>query len=128
MNDHLAERLAAALGSAYEAARCWGRGGMGAVYRATDRRLRREVAVKVLPPELGYSEDLRARCDVTALRPSPIASPPRGPSLRWTASGGKRSNRGPGACPRAFLLGRPDVPPLGRPPPHCHSARKSASV
>lgn len=34
---------------------------MGAVYRATDRRLRRDVAVKVLPPEMGYSEDLRTR-------------------------------------------------------------------
>jgi hypothetical protein len=34
---------------------------MGAVYRATDTRLRREVAIKVLPPELGLSADYRAR-------------------------------------------------------------------
>jgi hypothetical protein len=34
---------------------------MAEVYRATDRRLRREVAIKVLPPQLGYSPDLRAR-------------------------------------------------------------------
>lgn len=54
-------RLGAALGGNYQLGPELGRGGMAVVYRATDRRLRREVAVKVLPPELGYSSDLRTR-------------------------------------------------------------------
>ncbi len=59
--EALADRLAEALGSAYQLGPLLGQGGMAVVFRATDRRLRREVAVKVLPPQLGYSPNLHAR-------------------------------------------------------------------
>ena len=61
MPDELRSRLSAAVGDRYEISEEIGRGGMGVVFRGRDIRLRRAVAIKLLPPELAFREEVRTR-------------------------------------------------------------------
>jgi serine/threonine protein kinase len=45
----------------YEVAAQIGEGGMGQVYRATDTKLKRQVAIKILPPSLAADRDRLVR-------------------------------------------------------------------
>jgi serine/threonine-protein kinase len=55
------DRVVAAVGDLYDVGEEIGRGGMAIVYRALDLRLRRHVAVKVLPPEYAFRHDVKER-------------------------------------------------------------------
>ncbi len=61
MNDYLRDRVIGAVGAQYLIENEVGRGGMAVVYRATDLRLNRPVAIKVLPPDLAFNPDVRTR-------------------------------------------------------------------
>ncbi|HVT37970.1 MAG TPA: serine/threonine-protein kinase [Gemmatimonadaceae bacterium] len=54
-------RVARALAPAYELERELGRGGMAVVFAARDTRLKRGVAVKLLPPDLAFQDGIRTR-------------------------------------------------------------------
>jgi eukaryotic-like serine/threonine-protein kinase len=59
----------------YEIQGALGAGGMGEVYKARDTRLERTVAIKVLPPHLSSSEEMRQRFEREAKTISQITHP-----------------------------------------------------
>ncbi|HRN52846.1 MAG TPA: serine/threonine-protein kinase [Gemmatimonadaceae bacterium] len=57
----LQSHIVRVLESQYEVEKEIGRGGMGIVYRGRDKRLKRPVAIKLLPPELAFRSEIRSR-------------------------------------------------------------------
>jgi serine/threonine protein kinase len=60
-SSHLFTQLRAAVVQRYHLRELLGRGGMGAVFLATDRKLDRPVALKVLPPEVSHDANVVER-------------------------------------------------------------------
>lgn len=82
------ERVRSALGAEYEVLRPLGEGGMGAVYLARERALRRLVAIKVLDPDLGASPVFRARFEREAQTAAALTHPNIVPIFRVGSEGG----------------------------------------
>jgi serine/threonine-protein kinase len=71
--------------------RCLGRGGMGVVYLAHDRRLDRRVALKLLPPGLAAADAAKRRFVQEAKAASRLDHP--NPACRWGCTNGTTTPR-----------------------------------
>ncbi len=85
--DDLLEMVADATRGEYEIERELGRGGMAAVYLATEIELRRKVAIKVLPPEFTFGEGMIERFQREARTAAQMDHPNIVPIFRVGAAG-----------------------------------------
>ncbi|MDB4912629.1 MAG: protein kinase [Gemmatimonadetes bacterium] len=74
-DDELRAHVERALSATYELDCEIGRGGMGVVYRAMHRGLKRQVAIKVLPPELAFRSDIKSRFQREAQTAAALSHP-----------------------------------------------------
>ncbi len=103
-----------ALASEYEILEELGRGGMALVYRAKDKELEREVAIKVLPFSLGFDAEFVERFQREARTSAQLEHPNIIPIYRVGRSGRviyfvMKYLRG--GCLSNLLTGRPLTPP-----------------
>ena len=78
----------------YEVVAKLGEGGMGQVYRATDTKLKRQVAIKILPPSLAADVDRLARFQREAEVLASLNHPNIAAIYGLEESGGHRSRHG----------------------------------
>jgi len=81
-------RLQAIVQGKYKIARILGKGGMGTVYLAHDITLEREVAIKVLPPDIGQDEQIIRRFQQEAKTAAKLDHPNIIPIYRVESEGG----------------------------------------
>ena len=86
--DELKKRLAATLEGRYEITRLLGRGGMAVVFLAQDLVLERQVAIKVLPPDMTRDAQLVTRFQQEAKTAAKLDHPNIIPIYRVESEGG----------------------------------------
>src|SRR2546430_112087 len=86
--DVMAERLGRLVEGKYRIERLLGKGGMGAVFLAHDLTLEREVAIKVLPPDVAQDEQVVRRFQQEAKTAARLDHPNIIPIYRVESEGG----------------------------------------
>jgi serine/threonine protein kinase len=86
--NELRERLARTLAGRYEITRLLGRGGMAVVFLAQDLTLERQVAIKVLPPDMSHDPKLIPRFQQEAKTAAKLDHPNIIPIYRVESEGG----------------------------------------